>query len=278
MKTLYDLLGVRPDESAEEIKNAFRKAAKAHHPDLHGGDPDAPMRFARIARAYAVLRDAQKRAEYDRHLRDRRSQTIRRFAAAVIAGVMSGAGIVVAGVLGGGGIVTLVIWLSDPPSNTQEASEPSQTSPIAATIAPARPQGVGVVADSRGPREGSPSESDGTAARTNRRFDWPSQFQASARSAEPSSPLALAPEQLPATNGLTAASPEKDDGVAQSSSPNFAEKYDLKTYERRRIVAKRQITNHTPFKQASLEIRNAPGCTGSQSCSGHAPPLFGVGF
>jgi len=68
MTTLYDLLGVRPDDDSEAVKNAFREAAKANHPDLNPGDPDAAMRFGRIVRAYAILRDAEKRAAYDQLL------------------------------------------------------------------------------------------------------------------------------------------------------------------------------------------------------------------
>ena len=76
MTTLYDLLGVRPDDDDEALKNAFREAAKANHPDLHPGDPDASMQFGRIARAYAILRDAEKRAAYDQLLELERGQQL----------------------------------------------------------------------------------------------------------------------------------------------------------------------------------------------------------
>src|SRR5260221_7375893 len=74
MKTLYDLLGARPDDDAEKLQNAFRKAAKADHRDLHAGDQDPPKRFRQIAAAYAILRDAEERATYDRLLAFRRQQ------------------------------------------------------------------------------------------------------------------------------------------------------------------------------------------------------------
>src|SRR5260370_1014023 len=48
MKTLYDILGVHPDDDSERLKAAFRKAVKACHPDLNLGDPDAPDRFMQI--------------------------------------------------------------------------------------------------------------------------------------------------------------------------------------------------------------------------------------
>jgi tetratricopeptide (TPR) repeat protein len=68
MKTLYDLLGIRPDADAETVKRAFRAAAKLHHPDHHPGDPDAAFRFRQIVAADAILRDAKRRAAYDRRL------------------------------------------------------------------------------------------------------------------------------------------------------------------------------------------------------------------
>jgi curved DNA-binding protein CbpA len=68
MKTLYDLLGALPDDDAEELRIAFRKAAKATHPDSNTSDPDAPLRFRQIIRANAILSDAEQRAAYDRLL------------------------------------------------------------------------------------------------------------------------------------------------------------------------------------------------------------------
>ena len=50
MKTLYDLLNALPDDDAESLRAAFRKAAKANHPDNNPGEPDAPLRFRRIVR------------------------------------------------------------------------------------------------------------------------------------------------------------------------------------------------------------------------------------
>jgi curved DNA-binding protein CbpA len=65
MKTLYDLLGALADDDAESLRTAFRKAAKATHPDLNAGDPDAPVRFRQIFRAHAILSDPEQRAAYD---------------------------------------------------------------------------------------------------------------------------------------------------------------------------------------------------------------------
>ncbi|HEY2530457.1 MAG TPA: DnaJ domain-containing protein [Xanthobacteraceae bacterium] len=68
MKTLYDLLGALPDDDAESLRAAFRKAANANHPDKNHGDPDAPQKFRRILRANSILRDERQRAHYDRLL------------------------------------------------------------------------------------------------------------------------------------------------------------------------------------------------------------------
>ena len=65
MTTLYDLLAALPDDDAEDLRAAFRKAAKANHPDNNPGDPDAPRRFREIVRANAILSDERQRALYD---------------------------------------------------------------------------------------------------------------------------------------------------------------------------------------------------------------------
>src|SRR5258708_14916589 len=68
MKLFYQLLGASADDDEEALKKAFRKAVKAHHPCLHPDDPDAPARFREIIAAHALVRDAKKRATYDRLL------------------------------------------------------------------------------------------------------------------------------------------------------------------------------------------------------------------
>jgi curved DNA-binding protein CbpA len=65
MKTLYDLLGALPDDDADRLRAAFRKAAKANHPDNNPDDPDAPQRFRQIVRAHGILGDERQRATYD---------------------------------------------------------------------------------------------------------------------------------------------------------------------------------------------------------------------
>jgi curved DNA-binding protein CbpA len=65
MKTLYDLLGALPHDSAEDLRTAFRRAVKGTHPDMRPGDPDAAEKFREIVRASEILGDAEQRAVYD---------------------------------------------------------------------------------------------------------------------------------------------------------------------------------------------------------------------
>ena len=58
-KDFYKVLGVTKDASAEEIKKAYRKLARANHPDSKPGDKPAEERFKAIAEAYDVIRHAQ---------------------------------------------------------------------------------------------------------------------------------------------------------------------------------------------------------------------------
>jgi tetratricopeptide (TPR) repeat protein len=65
VQTLYELLGALPDDDADGLRAAFRKAVKASHPDNNSDDPDAPQRFRRIVRAHVILSDGRQRAAYD---------------------------------------------------------------------------------------------------------------------------------------------------------------------------------------------------------------------
>lgn len=64
-KDYYKILGVDKEADDKEIKRAFRKLAKAHHPDANPDDPQAHTRFQEISEAYEVLSDPQKRQQYD---------------------------------------------------------------------------------------------------------------------------------------------------------------------------------------------------------------------
>ena len=64
---LYELLGVARDATDEQIKRAYRRKAREHHPDANAGDPAAEARFKEVSLAYEVLRDPERRARYDRY-------------------------------------------------------------------------------------------------------------------------------------------------------------------------------------------------------------------
>jgi molecular chaperone DnaJ len=64
-KDFYKTLGVPKDAKAEDIKKAYRKLARQHHPDKNTGDAGAEERFKEISEAYDVLADDKRRAEYD---------------------------------------------------------------------------------------------------------------------------------------------------------------------------------------------------------------------
>jgi hypothetical protein len=140
METLYDVLGARPDDDAESLKKAYRKAAKANHPDRLHDDPEAVVRFTRIARAYDILRDAKRRTAYDRLLELQRgplrsqarcitSRPAYQLAFEVIAGVV--VGIVLAGgvrVYGTSGSDAGGITASQPPRMVAvEPAKPADT-------------------------------------------------------------------------------------------------------------------------------------------------------
>jgi curved DNA-binding protein len=65
-KDYYAVLGIPRTASDKEIKKAFRKLAREHHPDVKGGDAAAERRFKEVNEANAVLSDPDKRALYDR--------------------------------------------------------------------------------------------------------------------------------------------------------------------------------------------------------------------
>jgi DnaJ domain len=65
---LYQLLGVSRGASREDIAQAWRRRARAEHPDSRPGDASAPSRFRALAGAWHVLGDPARRAAYDRAL------------------------------------------------------------------------------------------------------------------------------------------------------------------------------------------------------------------
>jgi len=63
----YEVLGIRPNASNEEIKKAYRRMALLYHPDRNPGNKEAEEKFKTTAEAYSVLIDSQKRSIYDRY-------------------------------------------------------------------------------------------------------------------------------------------------------------------------------------------------------------------
>jgi hypothetical protein len=113
MNTPYEILGVPQSASEETIKAAFHRAAKAYHPDLNAGDPDAEQKLRQVLAAYDILKCPQRRAAYDGQLRDHRRAIARRIAASGGLGLASG------------GVVALAVWLSVSLSHQRVASTPA---------------------------------------------------------------------------------------------------------------------------------------------------------
>ena len=67
MADYYDILGVPRNADEKDIRQAYRRLARQHHPDVNPGDDAAAERFKSINAAYEVLSDADKRAKYDRY-------------------------------------------------------------------------------------------------------------------------------------------------------------------------------------------------------------------
>ena len=65
MRDPYEVLGVKKSASAAEIKSAFRKLAKKHHPDANKNDPKAASRFAEVNSANEIIGDEAKRKQFD---------------------------------------------------------------------------------------------------------------------------------------------------------------------------------------------------------------------
>src|SRR4029079_3850694 len=91
----YAVLGVPRTASQDDIKKAFRKAARKHHPDTNTGDAEAERKFKAVNEANAVLSDPDKRALYDRLGKD--------WEAYARAGATAGGGASAGGARRGGG-------------------------------------------------------------------------------------------------------------------------------------------------------------------------------
>ncbi|PIE46810.1 MAG: DNA-binding protein [Gammaproteobacteria bacterium] len=63
-KNYYDILGIKPTATDEQVKNAYRHLVRLHHPDV-SKDPNASLKIAQINNAYEALKDADKRNAYN---------------------------------------------------------------------------------------------------------------------------------------------------------------------------------------------------------------------
>jgi curved DNA-binding protein CbpA len=313
MKTLYDLLGVRPDDDAEGLRNAFRKAAKANRAGLHAGDPDAPKRFGQIVEAYDILRDAEHRATYDRLLEVERGQlcsrlkrTVSYFVHNVVSDAIGVVGLAV--VLAGGH--ALFAYISKTPADAVEvaARGPAEV----AVIQPAMPTGMTGPDESRDQleratvRDASVMTPGADVSAANGGTLEAAKSEPASISAGPGIEVAKADNAFAAPVDQDRARPgevqfssrKKDNGIPKSSSSDFAKSddkhdikipdtrhvntHDMKTPEMRitgkpRVEAKRQADSRAPVKQVALANRKT-SCSGHQACSGDEPPLFGVGY
>jgi curved DNA-binding protein len=66
-KDYYNILGVSRSATERDIKQAYRKLARQHHPDVNPGDKSAEEKFKQINEAYEVLSDKEKRRKYDKY-------------------------------------------------------------------------------------------------------------------------------------------------------------------------------------------------------------------
>jgi curved DNA-binding protein CbpA len=331
MKNLYDLLGVRPDDDAENLRKAYRKAAKASHPDLHGGDPDSAARFRQIVEAFNILRDAEQRAAYNRVLEFQRKPfraKLKRTISELKHHILHDAvvAVVLSIVLAGG--YTLFVRISETP--VDEAAGTTGDEPEG-TVAAQAAQRDGAERDKLdrmagplmpiAPRAVASAANDPGALEMTKDEPVPRQAQQTIDVAERNDHPGVAIDQPSATAG--AGDLGKSQGIrpfdrheAQSADVEFSARGrhdfapdrsssggtlfddkrgsqlsdpggentgdvkvpEIKAPARPLMRVKRRIASRTPLKQALLQDRNASTCTGSQSCAGDVPPLFGVGF
>jgi curved DNA-binding protein CbpA len=282
MRTLYDLLGARPDDDVEALKAAFRKAAKANHPDLHAGDQYAAIRFRRIAEAYEILRDAEQRATYDRLLRFERERlrwtlkgTVSHLMHSIVFDAVTAVGLAI---ILAGGYMTYAHFSKIPA--TDRAPEPITGGPapkaaLNSDVARTR-NAFAVIVDEAGPKRVAerPDQNTGTEMLDQ---DSAHLIKASSSSGESDSvgksswsDLARSDDERDMNRRDTQDIDTTDVKISNTKLP------ETKMPRRARIPAKTQPTSPSTFEQASLENRNT--CSDSKSCSRDAPPLFGVGF
>jgi curved DNA-binding protein CbpA len=281
MRTLYDLLGARPDDDVEALKAAFRKAAKANHPDLHAGDPYAAIRFRRIAEAYEILRDAEQRATYDRLLRFERERlrwtlksTVSYLMHSIVFDAVTAVGLAI---ILAGGYMTYAHFSKTPAAARAPELITGGPAPKVAALnsdVAKTSNAFAVIIDQAGPKSAAerPDQNAGTEMLDR---DSAQLVEVLSSSGESESVGKSSPSDLAMSDGKR----DRKRHDIQDIDTNDVKISNTKLPEpkmprRARIAAKLQATS--PTEQASLENGNT--CSESQSCSRDAPPLFGVGF
>jgi curved DNA-binding protein CbpA len=304
MRTLYDVLDVRPDVDAENLRTAYRKAAKASHPDHHGGDPGAAARFRRIVKAYDILRDPERRTAYDALLEARRNpppSKSKRGASSLMRHLVSEAIVIVgvAIVLASGYALFAVV--SQTPAGEAAGIATREPARSAAdgklrdgrvrVAVPQMPLAIPVVAHAV-----TSDANDGDAPEAAKAEPAP---HPDGLGAAGSDVAGLDQDKAPSADAQFS-SPEKPDSAPRSPLSYFAMSDDqldsgtsepanantghvklpeIKVYGRPPPATKRQAAGRPPAQQAALENRNTSApCAGSHPCSGEVPILFGVGF
>jgi tetratricopeptide (TPR) repeat protein len=135
--TLYEVIGARADDDAETIKNAFRDAVKASHPDLHAADPRSVERFRQIIYANAILSDPDQRAVYDHLLAFERWQERNRTRRGIVVDSLRnlaadvGTVVLLAALLGGGYLIFMHVAKSSVAAVGMTEMAVSETTPPA---------------------------------------------------------------------------------------------------------------------------------------------------
>ena len=77
MENYYEILGVSPQDTQEDIKKVYRKLAKKYHPDVVKDDPVLTKKMYQIQEAYHTIGEEEKRKEYDERLKKSRFRQMR---------------------------------------------------------------------------------------------------------------------------------------------------------------------------------------------------------
>jgi curved DNA-binding protein CbpA len=310
MKNLYDLLGVRPDDDPENLKTAYRKAAKASHPDHHGGDPAAAVRFRQVTRAYDILRHAERRAAYDRLLQARRRplrtklkrgisdlmhHILGDLAAMVFIAILLAGGYAVyahiaeipidkaAGTIADGAApaMPIVLVAVSPTANDPDVLETmkveegpaGQTADIAGRDGDDK-AGVAIDQASATADAGDPEKSQGV--------DLTPQHKTQSADVPLSGLRRQSVVPDPSSSGGTAFDNRRGSKTHELVGRNTGEvsllQTETKLSARPLTAVKPYGASRPPVEQVLLESRNTSACTAAQSCSVGVPPLFGVGF